>query len=178
MIFFLWTQRCDFACGILCSVFFYFLPHQCNMTISWALVVVGQIMLRLFLFQFNVLTTFRIELQCKFVTLKAENTPSLIVCIYMLLLWKHLKKCMFYLFYTFTSLFSLSHFFYEYVYWEHGKLCVLGARGMMRRLKIPLFALSVYMLSFLWKVAVQNDLLANWLWYYCVWLPKGRVQQL
>lgn len=81
------------------------------MTISWALVVVGQIMLRLFLFQFNVLTTFRIELQCKFVTLKAENTPSLIVCIYMLLLWKHLKKCMFYLFYAFTSLFSLSHFF-------------------------------------------------------------------
>lgn len=98
------------------------------MTISWALVVVGQIMLRLFFFQFNVLTTFRIELQCKFVTLKAENTPSLIVYIYMLLLWKHLKKCMFYLFYAFTSLFSLSHFFMNMCTESMGNFVFWGQR--------------------------------------------------
>lgn len=76
------------------------------MAISWVLLVVEQVMLCLF-FQFIVLATFIIELQHKFVTLKAEKTPSLTVCIYMLLLRRRIKKCMFYLLYAFPSLFVL-----------------------------------------------------------------------
>lgn len=72
------------------SVFFLLSTFHCManviMIIFWDLVVLVQIIFCMFSLTFNVLT-FIIELPCRFVTLKAANTP-IIVCNHKALLWR------------------------------------------------------------------------------------------
>lgn len=159
--FFLWNNRCNFAHSIFCSLTVLLLTFYLHFPTSlmycgYFLSLRAVCLCCLFLFQFNVLTAFKLSL----------------------LLWRHIQKL--HVLSSFSSVFVLVLAVLctcQLRAWD--ALCFREQRGDQAVvLKIPLFVWSAYMWSFLWKVAVQNDLFTNWLWHYCIWLPKGKIQQL
>lgn len=144
MIFFLWTHRRDYAHSILCS-----LLCSCVLLLPTFSYIANVIWLfpepqylqgslcYVFLFQFNELTRFRIELQCKFVASKA-SLWSVSTCFYCEHKKVHVLSFVCISFYIFLRL-SLVLRAWDTLYFR-------GQRGEEAVvLKIPLFACSVHM---------------------------------